>query len=152
MPWERVLERLEQMQKNVQGTGNYFQSHRALMHHRHLILDLASLTDGVRMRTINRGELLNCLELCDRDVDGFDNYFKDELSPIYWNVRRTQNSSMALKVFGIPELLQCILSNCDIPDVLHAYETCTGVRDIIEASSQLQTHLCLRPAADCSAQ
>jgi hypothetical protein len=148
MSEERLLQRLETMQKDVQGVGHYFQSYKALIHHRHLTLDLTSHVDGVRMRTINTDELVRCLELCDRDVDGLDEYFKDELSPIYWNVRRADDSTMAQAVFGIPEMLENILSNCGVLDVLKFYQTCKGVRDIIDGSSKLQIQMCLKPAAE----
>jgi hypothetical protein len=148
MSEERLLERLETTQKDVQGVGHHFQSYKALIHHRHLTLDLTSHVDGVRMRTINTDELVRCLELCDHDVDGLGEYFRDELSPIYWNVRRADDSTMAQTVFGIPEILETILSTCEVLDVLRFYQICKVVRDIVGGSSKLQIHMCLKAAAE----
>ena len=146
-PDEQLLESLDDIQKDVQGIGYYFDSHKALLQHRHLTLDLASLAAAVRMRNISIPELERCLKLSEADALGLDEFFSDQLPPIYWNVRRAEDSTVARTVFGIPEILENILTSCHVVDVLSILQTCSGICDIIEASSKIKAHLCLIPAA-----
>jgi hypothetical protein len=110
------------------------------------MFDLATLTDAVRQGTISDHDLLKCLELSETDVNGLGTHISSYLPPEYWNLRRSEDSKIAQTVFGIPEVLENILSSCKTFDVLSIYKTCKGIRHIIDASPKLQMLLCLRPA------
>ena len=141
-----LLDHLESMQKDVQVVGDCRWFHKSLMQHRHLMFDLATLTDAVRQGTISNHNLLGCLALSETDVNGLGTHISSCLPSEYWNLRRPEDSKIASTVFGIPEALENILSSCKTFDILSIYKTCRGIRDIIDASPKLQTLLCLRPA------
>lgn len=146
-----VIECLENTQEDVQWIGINFKpphsTYTMIIRHRHLQLDLVTITHAVRQSKISDAGAVACLEMAHSDILGLERYLKAIFPPIYWNLRRDEDCVVAHKVFAIPELLEMILSNCSINDVLNMYETCKEVRDIIKASSKIQTFLCLKPVA-----
>jgi hypothetical protein len=64
----------------------------------------------------------------------------------FYNERRAEDSTTAVRVFDIPELLEMILDNLDVLDLLSFYQCSRSIRDAIDASSKLQQRLSLRAA------
>lgn len=141
-----LFARLESMQKNVQGLRGAFVNTKFLIHQRHLMLDLATLTDDVQKGRISELELLDCLHLCKYDTLCIDSAFRATLPPIFWNVRSDSESTIAKEVFAIPEILEMILVQCKIQDVISCSLTCKGVHEIVEASTKLQVLRFLKAA------
>lgn len=142
------IDQLASMQKHVQALRQAFDSSKFLMHHRHLMLDLASLMDDVLRGRIDRRELQGCLKVCREDAVAIEDIFRVDLQyrPEVRNYWRDESSTIAQEVFAIPEILEMILLQTPVKGVINFSQTCTEARDIIDASPGLQTHLCLRPA------
>ena len=81
---------------------------------------------------------VEALQSCFSDI--FHHY------PDFYNERRTGDSTTAIRVFDIPELLELILENLDVLDLLSFYRCNRSIRDAIDASSKLQQQLSLRAA------
>ena len=149
MNMDFLIDGLREIAQHVHGI-KHIDSLRATIHHRHLMLDLVSVTDAVRFEGTRCNDLLYCLRLVQASVDGLHNVFKETLSPIHWNMYREEDSTIASEVFGIPEILETVLTYCTWAEILDAQETCKGMRDIINASPRLQIRLSLQPAAETS--
>ncbi|KAK3718596.1 hypothetical protein LTR37_005100 [Vermiconidia calcicola] len=79
-------------------------------------------------------------------LKGLEDFLSNVLETSVYNERRTPDSTMALRTFEVPELLELILGYLRIPDILRVYQVSRGMRDAIDNSSRLQTRLCLRSA------
>lgn len=69
----------------------------------------------------------------------------DLLEQIPTSCRTPKNARLAQKVFGMPELLEHILSFTSIPDLLRVYRVNRVFRDTIEGSTALQRRVGLLP-------
>lgn len=75
-----------------------------------------------------------------------ENYLSASIEPMYYAQHRPSDSTLAAKVFSVPELLENILRNLEVVDIMRCLEVNRTFRDTIEASSKLQTCLFLQPA------
>ncbi|KAK3686473.1 hypothetical protein LTR37_019792 [Vermiconidia calcicola] len=122
-------------------------SHRkALAHQKNPEANIDSLITGLVQGSHDLGYLKSRLLSAKADVQGLGAYFSGFLEPLYYNERRNESSTIAMKVFQIPEILELVLANLDVEEILLASETCPVFRDTIAASSKLQTLLQLRAA------
>lgn len=80
-----------------------------------------------------------------RDLNGLEDYVRYRLHPKYYNEIRKEDSNVAERVFGIPELLENILLNLNISGIISMERTSSTIRDIIVASPKLQVELYLKP-------
>lgn len=76
-----------------------------------------------------------------------EQYLSISIEPAIYNELRSSDSTIAEKVFAIPELLEAILLRLVGKDIMHCYGVSRTFRDTIERSQKLQTTLFLRPTA-----
>lgn len=88
--------------------------------------------------TATPNEISQHLATSQQKVDAFGDFLSIAVPTRIYNERRSTNSSTALKVLLIPELLELILEHATIYDILHFYGLCRGVKAVIDASSKLQ--------------
>lgn len=60
---------LDHVQIDISALGDVLDTQKALLHHRHLTIDLGTLADAVRMSRITHLELIECLEFSRLDLD-----------------------------------------------------------------------------------
>lgn len=60
---------LDQAQCDLSSLGESLSGQKVLLHHRHLMLDFATLADAVRMKRIGVKELVDCLKFSLLDVE-----------------------------------------------------------------------------------
>lgn len=84
------------------------------------------------------------------NLSGFEDHLSATIEPRYYANDRSEDSTVAVKVFAIPELLETILSNLGVEDLIRCYAVSRTFRDTLERSIKLQTKLFLRPAPENS--
>lgn len=122
---------------------------KVLAHQRDLRANLTDILNDIENG--NYAQLKNKFLSIEDGIKGFEDYLSTTIEAFDYAEHRAMDTVPAQKVFKIPELLELILENLDIPDVMRCYEVCRTMRDTIEASSKLQTQLCLLSASEDSA-
>jgi hypothetical protein len=105
---------------------------------------LSKTVSAISDDKISKAEVLHQLAAIQAKVNGFDLYLSSTVAARYYNERRSPESTVAKNVFHIPELLELILEHASIFDILNVYQTCRGLKEIVEASPKLQIQLLLR--------
>lgn len=102
---------------------------------------------------IENGDLVSakCTVLTlQENVLGLQQYLSTTITAGYYNEHRTADSTIAVKVFAIPELFEAIIQQLEFTDILRCYEVRRQFRDSIDSSSRLQVRLFLRAAPKAS--
>lgn len=90
-------------------------------------------------------EELEALQTC---ADGIESFLKFQISPEYYNERKSkEESTMASEVCNIPELLENILKHVEVHDVINFCLVNRRARAIVDASPLLQVKLCNQAAS-----
>ena len=114
--------------------------------------EIADTLKKVESGEYSSAELKSSLLSVQSHVTGLGGHFSRQLrtNPEFYNERKPEGSTIACRVFDIPELLEMILEHLTIPDLLKFYQCSTSIRDSIESSSKLQSQLSLRPVSSNS--
>ena len=123
---------------------------QALSHQQALQHDLSNLIASLKNSSADQKHVETLAASAQSHVQGLAGFLSQSLEPSYYNEIRADDSSAAQRTFDIPELFEMILDQLDIPDVLAFYQVSRGMKGAIEASTRLQTNLCLRAATSDS--
>ena len=119
---------------------------KALAHQLSLEQDVAGMLAKVQNDISGDDELTDALISIQSHVSGLREFFHDKLAPEFWNDIKSDTCTIAQRTFDVPELLEMIIENLDIPDLMNFYQVNRGIRDAIDGSPKLQIKLCLRAA------
>lgn len=100
---------------------------------------------GTSKASFSRDEVVGLIRSIQTKVNGIGESLSVFVPTKVYNQVRQKDSTTAMTVFQIPELLELILRYNTVFEVLAMYQTCRGIRAIIEASPRIQTQLFLRP-------
>lgn len=92
------------------------------------------------------------LLIIQKHFQDIEDYLSTTIEPIYCNKWRKVGSTIAEKVFAVPELLESIFLGLRTTDIISCYGVNRTFRDTIEQSRKLQTSLFLRAAAGTSSE
>ena len=116
---------------------------KALTHYLSLEQKLENLFSALRNGESDRSQLCSAVAIAQSDAHGIGAFLRSSVAPVYYNEIREEDSTIAVHVFKVPELLETILGYLEIPDILSFYQTSKSGRDIITTSIRLQQTLSL---------
>lgn len=106
-------------------------------------------------RSLERGDSNDTkrrLYAIQQNILGFEQYLSATIEPKDYAQIRLSDSTIARKVFAIPELLESILRHLDVPDLMRCYGVSRTFRDALETSKKLQICLFLLPDTEARKQ
>ena len=122
------------------------QSREILVHYHELQSNITTLIADAHQNHWDPGRLANASLALQSNVNGIGRYQSKRVDTKFYNERRLPDSTMASKVFQIPELLELVLMNLNAFDIVNMASTCHNIRDIVDASSELQVAMFQRAA------
>ncbi|KAK5126980.1 hypothetical protein LTR85_008339 [Meristemomyces frigidus] len=111
---------------------------KALAHQQSLERTIDSLLKAAEDSEFSKAALVSTLKSVHADVLALGSLFSDNLDSTFYNAKLPPGAvSNAMKVFGVPELLEECLDYLDIADLLRFEQTCKAMRDTVRSSSKL---------------
>ena len=129
----------------AEGKENITPANSVLNYHYELQSNITALIAAAEQDQLDTKSTHKALRTLQSNANGIGEYPRHQLQPKYYNERRLPESSIAIHVLRIPELLELILFNLDVRDVLNVSVTCRWLKHIIEASPKLRPNLFLAP-------
>lgn len=106
-------------------------------------------------RSVERGDpedMKRHLYAIQQNILGFEQYLSVTIEPKHYAQFRQANSTIAAKVFAVPELLESILKELTVPALMRCYSVNRTFRDALETSKKLQACLFLLPDTESREQ
>ena len=113
---------------------------------RNIKTNITGLINAINNGEHNPQKLVARLEAAHAETEHFGAFLSSFLDPSYYNEYKQENSTIASKVFGMPQILEMMLEHLEAIDILNIYQTCRRIRDIIESSTKVQKLLFLQPS------
>ena len=139
----QTRERLEQENRKV------------LSHYHKLKANFAETIKELRSDICNNEDITGRLSTVESKLSDMEegmssigNYLCFQLDPKFYNEVSKQDSTIATKLFHIPELAELILSFVDVVDIMAMEQVNKTLRSIINQSPKLQIALCVKGSAE----
>lgn len=138
------------MEKGDRERHIEFRKRTTLNHYLCLKQTIDSILLQVKAGLIDSGDLQRRLIAAQVDLEALNSLvIGGQIETIYYNERRGNDSTIAGRVFSIPEITELILQYVDRESILAMYEVNRALRDIINGSRTLLQRLSLLPDTSC---
>lgn len=120
--------------------------HDLLFHHQRLESTLTFLVNEVPKGGYTTEQLQSKLKAAKATSGDIGMDLKQVIDARFYNCVKLPNSTIATKVFYLPELLELILNHLSAWDILSMSQTCRFIKDAIHTYPTMPVKLCLQPA------